>query len=136
MRRSASEIIRNLEMRIARLEKQARSLGDLSGKQVCKIVAKELSDLYHTTVRPRQVEEAMESFLTEYEYDSRTLSDAEFEDVKINVYRGRRVGLKGEMELREGATNDFYSYGREQVSLIFVFNADLNEVNVRSTRLM
>ena len=78
----------------------------------------------------------MESFLEEYDFPLRTLSDAEFESVKIKAHKDRRVRLEGEMELREGYKNDFHSYGHEKVSLVFIFKADLNRVDVQSTTLM
>ena len=48
MRRSASEIIRNLEMRVARLEKQSSRKVNLKG--LSKIIAKEFSSINKTEV--------------------------------------------------------------------------------------
>ena len=56
MRRSASEIIRNLEMRIARLEKQSN---DMTGYDLCEAVAGTLG------ASLSDVEEALETYLME-----------------------------------------------------------------------
>ena len=60
MRRSASEIIRNLEGRIARLEKQSSREETL--KSLSTTIAKDLSKLSRSRVRSNWVEDALYDF--------------------------------------------------------------------------
>ena len=53
MRRSASEIIRNLEMRVARLEKQ--SSRDLGLSDLAEIIGREFSKTYQGSLSPSQI---------------------------------------------------------------------------------
>lgn len=63
MRRSASEVIKNLEMRIARLEKQASYVTSLDFDEFTKSIVGDLSRAYGSTIRANKIESELENFI-------------------------------------------------------------------------
>jgi|SaaInlV_165m_DNA_3_1040750.scaffolds.fasta_scaffold00039_67 hypothetical protein len=105
MRRSASEIIRNLESRIARLEKQSSREETL--KSLSTTIAKDLSKLSGSRVRSNWVEDALYDFFLGIEgfFDFDIPEDTP-DDLDIKVLGYRSINLAGDLIVEVKCTMD------------------------------
>jgi uncharacterized coiled-coil protein SlyX len=107
MRRSASEIISNLENRVARLEKQSRREETL--KSLSSTIAKDLSKLSRSRVRSNWVEDALYDFLFDIRYHLFDLPEVTPNDIDFKVLEYRPINLAGTLIVEVKCTMDFPS---------------------------
>ena len=112
MRKSASEILRNLEKRIARLEKQSSRSIDLD--ELSEFITKELSKLYQSDLRIRQdVYGELMTFFQDFEEfyddgDEWSHADDGVHDLQFEIKDSKPSGNRG-LELKVEVDHAFGS---------------------------
>lgn len=128
MRRSSSEIIKNLEMRVARLETRvarAKSIGNVSGKNLAEMLPQFLHG-FNCRTNDSEVKKAMTKFLkSEYGTTLRSVSFSEAKQEVRSTAQGNDVHITGKMHIKRK------SKSIDSFDVHLVFLCDWNSVWIR-----